>query len=105
MRKAIAYWTLSLVALSVASSQADKTVITTDQVAMAYVPGNPLMQLPGMSPVTPHTFSTAPSLPAPIITDVSNAPNPFDSRKGGAEGQTLILYTLSKDLARPRDTL
>jgi hypothetical protein len=36
-------------------------------------------------------------LPGSLITDVSNAPNPFDSRKGGLEGQTRISYVLSRD--------
>jgi len=69
-----------------------------DQVAMAYVPGNPLMQLPGM-----HTPSGSPissinqGLPPQLISDVSNAPNPFDTRKGGLEGQTRISYTLSQN--------
>src|SRR5258706_2616846 len=72
--------------------------LSAEQVAMLYVPGNPLMQMPGMSP-TPKglTISTKPPLPSTLITDVSNAPNPFDSRKGGLEGQTRISYVLSQD--------
>src|SRR5262249_24889215 len=35
---------------------------------------------------------------APIITDLINAPNPFDSRRGGNEGQTRISYNLAKDV-------
>ncbi len=56
------------------------------------------MQLPGMRTPSAHSLSGVPVLPTPVITDVTNAPNPFDSRKGGAEGQTRILYTLAKDL-------
>jgi hypothetical protein len=50
---------------------------------------NPVNQLPGMG------FSRA--LPQPLITDLTNAPNPFDSRKGGLEGQTQISYQLVHD--------
>ena len=32
-----------------------------------------------------------------IITGVSNYPNPFDTRKGGASGKTTITYTLNAD--------
>jgi hypothetical protein len=51
---------------------------------------HPANHLPGMSPVSR-------ALPQPLITDLSNAPNPFDSRKGGLEGQTQISYQLVKD--------
>src|SRR5258706_2783040 len=69
------------------------------QVAMAFVPGNPLLELPGMKPLSiPRLPSIADPLPAPLITDVSNAPNPFDSRKAGVEGQTQIMYTLANDV-------
>lgn len=34
------------------------------------------------------------ALPAPLIQNVINAPNPFDSRRGGLEGQTRISYSL-----------
>lgn len=36
-------------------------------------------------------------LPREVITEVINAPNPFDSRKPGYEGQTQISYTLKDD--------
>ena len=69
-----------------------------NDVAMAYVPGNPLMQLPGMRSGGGLPLSIMkPSLPPEIISDVINAPNPFDSRKGGFEGQTRISYTLTQD--------
>src|SRR5688572_18151300 len=58
---------------------------TVDQ--LARVP-NPLMELPGMRP-----------LPSEIIYDVTNAPNPFDTRKPGLEGQTRISYQLAGDWA------
>ena len=54
---------------------------------------NPVRLLPGMaSPMSP-----ASALPQLIITDLTNFPNPFDSRKGGLEGQTQISYQLVKD--------
>jgi hypothetical protein len=83
-------------AIPLAADQANQP----HDVAMAYVPGNPLMQLPGMKPaLSTNSQVSQAALPEPVITDVSNAPNPFDSRKGGALGQTQILYTLSKDAA------
>jgi len=36
-------------------------------------------------------------LPSPLIQNVTNAPNPFDSRRGGLEGQTRISYQLAAD--------
>jgi len=36
------------------------------------------------------------SLPAEIVSDVSNYPNPFDSRRAGALGRTVITYTLAE---------
>ncbi|MFH2202943.1 MAG: hypothetical protein ABIJ96_07505 [Elusimicrobiota bacterium] len=48
---------------------------------------------------TPSGWSTesaavATSITSEVIDKVSNYPNPFDSRKGGPEGQTVIVYTL-----------
>lgn len=37
------------------------------------------------------------ALPAEIISQVTNAPNPFDSRQGGLEGKTQISYRLAHD--------
>jgi len=37
------------------------------------------------------------ALPAPVVSNVMNAPNPFDSRQAGAYGQTQIFYTLASD--------
>ena len=51
--------------------------------------GNPVQYLPGMA--------ASGGLPREIITDLTNYPNPFDSRKPGMEGQTLISYMLAKD--------
>ena len=36
-------------------------------------------------------------LPSEIITQVTNYPNPVDTRKGGAEGKTCINYILASD--------
>jgi hypothetical protein len=80
---------------------ADQASPEADQVVMAFVPGNPLMQLPGMKARPSMALpvgNTVASLPGPIITDLVNAPNPFDSRKGGLAGQTQIMYTLTKDV-------
>jgi hypothetical protein len=41
--------------------------------------------------------AAATPLPAPLIERVVNAPNPFDSRLGGLEGQTRISYYLRED--------
>lgn len=91
---------LSVLALAATvPAVADQGPAARDQVAMAFVPGNPLMKMPGMNPNASALGSafSAP-LPAPVISDVSNAPNPFDSRKGGLEGQTQISYTLAQDV-------
>ncbi len=50
---------------------------------------NPVAMLPGMP--------AAPVLPQAVITDLTNYPNPFDSRKTGLEGQTQISYSLASD--------
>jgi hypothetical protein len=50
---------------------------------------NPVAHVPGIG--------VSRALPQPLITDLTNAPNPFDSRKGGLEGQTQISYQLMKD--------
>jgi len=62
---------------------------------------NPLMALPGMKTASPTTIASAtiPLAPRDLISDVSNAPNPFDTRKGGIEGQTDVSYQLSHDAA------
>jgi len=57
----------------------------------ASLPPHPLMLLPGMS--NSHSFPA--SLPAPVISDLTNAPNPFDSRHAGLAGETQISYTLA----------
>ena len=54
---------------------------------------NPIQRLPGMS--APAARVNA--LPQPVITDLTNYPNPFDSRKSGMEGQTVIAYQLVND--------
>ena len=94
----MAFILLGFGVMTAARVSAQKEQPSADEVAMAYVPGNPLTQLPGMKPV-PRTLNSfvVPPLPAPLISNVSNAPNPFDSRKGGLDGQTQISYFLSKD--------
>jgi len=92
---------LALALMTSGSVQADNG--SGSDVAMAYVPGNPLLQMPGMAPrnsgsVSGSGLSGTQALPPQIISDVSNAPNPFDSRKGGLEGQTRISYVLSQDV-------
>ena len=57
------------------------------------LPAQPVSLLPGMR-AKPAATSEA-SLPAPIISDLTNAPNPFDSRLGGLAGQTEISYALT----------
>jgi len=89
---------LSLLALTGTQAWPEEMRPKGDQVAMSLVPGNPLMQLPGMNPGSSRVTYTEPKMPAPIITDVSNAPNPFDSRKAGLEGKTRILYRLENDV-------
>lgn len=54
------------------------------------LPPHPLMLLPGMR-------STPQALPVEVISSLSNHPNPFDSRKTGLEGQTMIVYGLAQD--------
>ncbi len=69
-----------------------------DEVAMAYVPGNPLIHLPGMRSNIPTVHrTTPPALPRALLSEVTNAPNPFDSRKPGPEGQTRVSYVLDRD--------
>lgn len=98
MRNAMAILGFGLLALTPSLSTAEQTGGSNTTLAMAYVPGNPLMRLPGMNPtMTPRVEITPPALPQEIISNVSNAPNPFDSRKPGNEGMTRISYELSLD--------
>lgn len=76
---------------------ADQGSLPTDTVLLAQVAGQPVMRLPGMSPM-PKALAPQAALPGPVINDVLNAPNPFDSRKSGLDGQTQISYSLIKDL-------
>ena len=41
--------------------------------------------------------AAANALPEPLIADVTNMPNPFDSRKSGLGGQTAISYQLAQN--------
>ena len=56
--------------------------------------GNPVQYLPGMPAAS---LAAAAALPQPLITDLTNFPTPFDSRKSGVEGTTVISYQLAKD--------
>jgi len=69
-----------------------------DQIAMALVPANPVMMLPGMRALPPTNPVGYEPIPRPLISDVTNYPNPFDSRKSGPEGQTQIAYRLDQDV-------
>ncbi|MEK7742913.1 MAG: FlgD immunoglobulin-like domain containing protein, partial [Elusimicrobiota bacterium] len=41
--------------------------------------------------------AVATTLATTVVDNVSNYPNPFDTRKGGPEGKTVITYTLGAD--------
>ena len=89
-----------VVVVSAATSSfllADQISTPADTVLLAQVAGQPVMRLPGMSPM-PQALAPQAALPGPVINDVQNAPNPFDSRKDGLDGQTQISYSLIKDL-------
>ena len=59
-----------------------------NDVAMAQpAPSNSIMRMPGMTPPPAH-------FPREIISNLSNAPNPVDTRKAGIYGQTQISYIL-----------
>ena len=55
-----------------------------------------LLWLLQMVPLLAGTGQAA-GLPVPLIQGVINAPNPFDSRRGGLAGETEIAYTLGVD--------
>ncbi|MBI4425837.1 MAG: hypothetical protein HY554_19055, partial [Elusimicrobia bacterium] len=46
---------------------------------------------------SPESASVATTLVTSPLSNVSNYPNPFDSRKGGPEGKTTITYTLGSN--------
>lgn len=93
MKNSLAVLTLSMIAALSVPSGADTGRYQTDQVAMANVPGSPLMGLPGMRALPRTEAFLSEPLPQPLISDVTNAPNPFDSRTG----QTQIAYRLDRD--------
>jgi hypothetical protein len=66
------------------------TLIIATLLAGVPVWANPVSLLPGM----PHATQ---ALPEPLITDLTNAPNPVDIRKPGFAGQTEISYQLAQD--------
>ena len=72
---------------------------TAFAVAVPATECNPVLLLPGMRPAdrARSAHSVVSKLPQPVISDLRNAPNPFDSRKAGLEGQTEISYTLAGD--------
>src|SRR4051812_43909180 len=91
--------TALLLSLPLATSwvRAEPDTHQSDRAAAAPLSTNPALMMPGVSPL-PQTPLSAPSaasaLPGAILMDLTNAPNPFDSRKAGLEGQTEISYTL-----------
>ena len=62
-----------------------------------------LNRLPGMSVIIQPAARidgaplAAAHLPVEILSDVTNYPNPFDSRRGGMDGKTVIAYQLAQD--------
>jgi hypothetical protein len=54
---------------------------------------NPVSHLPGM----PASAAATGNLPQIVVSELTNYPNPFDSRKSGAKGQTAISYQLVQD--------
>jgi len=89
---------LCLLTTAAIPAMAEEERSGTDQVAMAYVPGNPLMMLPGMRVLPKTEPFPSEALPQPLISNVINYPNPFDSRKGGLAGQTQVAYQLERDV-------
>jgi hypothetical protein len=97
MRNAIACLALSALQLWALPLWASQNSPRVDQLAMAQVPTNPLMMLPGMRVLPSAGLPASGALPRPLISEVTNYPNPFDSRKSGAEGRTQIAYHLDQD--------
>jgi len=98
MRNSITLWAFLIVAGFGAYGWAQDTQPNSNQMAMEHSPSHPLMTLPGMRTLPDTTASPPEVLPLPLISDVINAPNPFDSRKGGLDGQTQITYRLDKSV-------
>lgn len=95
---------MALAFVSAGAQASDQSQAPGTPVAVGTLSPNPLTQLPGMRlPAGPQNparlpgMGSAPALsfPEEVISDVSNAPNPFDSRRGGLNGQTQISYHLS----------
>jgi hypothetical protein len=97
MKIATACLALSIVTLVSVPGSATKDETGIEQIAMAQVPANPVMMLPGMQALPHSSFSEVEPIPQPLISDVTNYPNPFDSRKAGLEGQTQIAYRLANN--------
>ena len=92
VRNSMVILALSILAAAGAESRAEDMRSQPDQAARANVPMPPVMMLPGMR------TSASEALPQPLITDVINIPNPFDSRKAGRAGQTQVAYRLGRDV-------
>ncbi len=96
MRKVTAI-TLALFGVLRAAS-AKETTPPAEPVTLASIQANPLMLLPGMDhSIGRPSVSIVKELPTQVIAEVTNYPNPFDSRKPGLEGQTTIEYWLAQD--------
>jgi len=70
--------------------------INSPAAANEHFQANPLLMLPGMRGI-PALAPSASKLPVSLISDVTNYPNPFDSRKAGLLGQTALSYSLNQD--------
>ena len=99
MKKSMVITVLFLAPLAAAVARADSDIQRAEAAKMAQMTSSPLLMLPGMrsNPQAPLR-SPVSALPSALLTDLSNAPNPFDSRKGGLEGQTQISYKLDRDV-------
>jgi hypothetical protein len=93
-KSALFFWTLFRALCVGTALHAEIDLTEVPQVAMAHAPANPVLRLPGMRSMPKSIASFASPRPTPVISDVINVPNPFDSRKPGREGQTQISYRL-----------
>ena len=91
--------TLMLAGLSPARGTTELVSQVAEPTRVAQLPLHPLMLLPGMQahPAPAASAFTPSALPEPLISDVINAPNPFDSRRSGIHGMTQLSYTLAHD--------
>ncbi len=80
----------------------EPVIIASAQMGIVPLPNAGLLnRLPGMNnriqPVGRLDGAAPQTVPVELISDVINYPNPFDSRKGGMEGKTVIAYQLAQD--------